>query len=452
MTVLGIMEGYIERLQEMIRESESHLIIRTAAPQGLCGIEELRENLNALPEVVETAPFLEALAMYRSGKFNPCFLRGLDPDAESRVTSLPKFLIRPQELETILAAGEGLEDLREFKNATSTQALAILDTPERTPVNSEESVELFSREFRKTIFNRYNPNIGSSFSKHNYSAIVVGLQFLTSRNLELGQIVHLLTIKPGSQEVIEGKFIVTGAFKTGDFNVDSKVFLVHNNRMKTLLNAYGGPEGFDECYDGLRISLTDYNLADSPELIDKIHKTIRNSNLDKDSYINHHLRTWRDSKRYFLQAVEIEKWIMGFVVSLLNIFTSCIILLMLVLIVIEKTRDAGILMSLGARPRDILMIFMINGVTISIVGTVLGLIAGTIFLECINPVHDFISSLTGATLFDPEVYLMDKIPTSLEFTTVILSILPAIVFGLLASLVPAIWAARKNPIVAIHNE
>lgn len=449
MTVLGIMEGYIERLQEMIRESESHLIIRSASPQGLCGIEALEASLAEMPEVVETAPFIEALAMYRSGRFNPCFLRGLDPERESRVTRLPAYLLRAGELDAILDAGEEAREPGEFSRRTSARARELVDDPDRPPLEPAEVEAMFSRERRREVFDRHNPALAGQFSRYNYSAIVVGLQFLTSRNLELGQIVHVLTLKPGNQQVIEGKFVVTGAFKTGDFNVDSKVCLVHNNRMKTLLSAYGGPEGFDECHDGLRIALDDYRKAEAliPEIQRRLIDTLPDAQL-RDV----HVRTWKDAKKIFLQAVKIEKWIMGFVVSLLNIFTSCIILLMLVLIVIEKTRDAGILLSLGATGRDVLLIFLINGVTISTVGTVLGLVAGTVFLKCINPIHDWIHEVTGARLFDPEIYLMDRIPTSLQPVDVILSVLPAIAFGLLASLVPAVWASRKDPIVAIHHE
>jgi lipoprotein-releasing system permease protein len=150
--------------------------------------------------------------------------------------------------------------------------------------------------------------------------------------------------------------------------------------------------------------------------------------------------------------VKIEKWIMGFVVSLLDVFCSCVVLLMLVLIVLEKTRDCGVLLALGATPRGVFSIFLLTGLTITAVGTACGLVAGWLFLGAINSVHDGIYSLTGLRLWDPEVYLLDRIPTSVNPGIVVMSILPALLFGFGASLVPAIWAARKDPIQAIHHE
>ena len=143
---------------------------------------------------------------------------------------------------------------------------------------------------------------------------------------------------------------------------------------------------------------------------------------------------------------------MGFVISLLNVFTGCIILLMLVLLVIEKTRDAGILLSLGASPAGVFTIFLLNGLIITVVGTVAGLALGTLFMTNINALHDWIYSVTGSQLFDPEVYLMDEIPVQITPLNVLFSTLPALIFGFKASLVPAYWASRQDPIHAIHYE
>jgi lipoprotein-releasing system permease protein len=89
---------------------------------------------------------------------------------------------------------------------------------------------------------------------------------------------------------------------------------------------------------------------------------------------------------------------------------------------------------------------------LSAAGTVLGLILGYLFCAYINPIHDWVYVTTGLRLFPAEIYHMDRIPIAYHPVDVILSISPPILLGFLASLVPAIWASRRDPIKAIHYE
>jgi ABC-type lipoprotein release transport system permease subunit len=164
------------------------------------------------------------------------------------------------------------------------------------------------------------------------------------------------------------------------------------------------------------------------------------------------IQTWEEQKPILTQAVEREKWIVGFLIFLLDVFIGCVVLLMLVLMVIEKTRDIGILLALGAHPRGVVSIFLVDGLAIVAVGVVLGLVAGYFFVDNINALHDGIHALTGIRLFDPEIYHLDRIPMSVSATQVLASIFPPIIFGFLASLIPAVWASRQDPIKAIHYE
>jgi len=136
------------------------------------------------------------------------------------------------------------------------------------------------------------------------------------------------------------------------------------------------------------------------------------------------VKTWEEQRRIFIQAVDQEKWIVGFLVFLLDVFIGFVVLLMLVLLVIEKTRDIGILLALGAKPRGIVWIFLSQGLLVVGLGAILGLAGGYIFIRNINHLHDSIFALTGLRLFDPEIYQMDRIPTTVSASEVILSISP----------------------------
>lgn len=449
LTVLSIMGGYITRLQEMIREQEADLVVRSYEPRGLAARDEFEEAISNVEGVRSTAPFLRSFGMYRSGRFNPCFMRGMDPARELEVTKLGRFIFRPEELDGILESTEDLDSAEAFQRAIEDRSRAVVASPERIPLSSDEAVRMFSIDWREKIFDRENPEFRGEFLDRGApGGILVGIHFFANRNLQLGEIVKVLTINPKTNEPVDGQFLVVGAFKTGDYDMDSRSFLVHFDRLSSYLQVFDEKVN-DDRFDGLRVSLED------PDELDEVRERIEMALMQLPRHTGAHLanvESWKDTRQNFIQAVRIEKWTMGFVVSLLNIFTSAIILLMLVLIVIEKTRDAGILLAVGAQPSGVFSIFLLTGVCITVLGTILGVIAGAAFVNSINVFHDLIYSWTGHRLFDPEVYLMDRIPVQTTPQDILFSIIPAIVFSLGASLVPALWAARKDPIHAIHYE
>jgi lipoprotein-releasing system permease protein len=449
LTVLSIMGGYITRLQEMIREQEADLVIRGTEPRSLSGLDEFEKAVSEVPGVRASAPYVRTFGMYRSGRFNPCFMRGMDPAKELEVTQLGRFIFRPDELDSILEDTENIDTAEAFQSQIEDRSRQVLSRPERVPLDSEDAVQMFSLDWREELFDRENPEFrGEFFSRDAPGGILVGIHFFANRNLQLGEVVKVLTINPKTNEPIHGKFLVVGAFKTGDYDMDSRSFLVHFNRLSSFLQVFDA-ELNDDRFDGIRLSL------DDPASLEETKKRVELALEKLPPWTGApfaHVESWRDTRQNFIQAVRIEKWTMGFVVSLLNIFTSGIILLMLVLIVIEKTRDAGILLAVGARPTGVFSIFLLTGVFITILGTVLGIAAGAAFVNSINVVHDLIYQWTGHRLFDPEVYLMDRIPVRTTPEDIFFSIVPAIVFSLGASLVPALWAARKDPIHAIHYE
>ena len=162
--------------------------------------------------------------------------------------------------------------------------------------------------------------------------------------------------------------------------------------------------------------------------------------------------TWQAQRQNLLRAVHIEKFIVFFLLLVVQSFSGFMILLMLTLIVIEKTRDMGVLLALGATHGGITRVFLINGLVLTIAGTALGLGLGYLFCTNINPIHDWVYSTMGIRLFDPKVYNMDRVPITIRPQDVLLSVAAPLGFGFLASLFPALWAARRDPIKAIQHE
>ena len=164
------------------------------------------------------------------------------------------------------------------------------------------------------------------------------------------------------------------------------------------------------------------------------------------------VRTWEDQRRNLLRAVDIEKRIISVMMMLIVLFAGIMIFLILTLMVIEKTRDLGVLRSLGATRGGVISLFLRQGMSLTILGIVLGAIAGVILIQNINPLHDAIYRATGLRLFPPDVYYLAKIPTKMRVTDWGVVLIPAVMFGFLGSLIPALWAARQDPIKALHHD
>jgi lipoprotein-releasing system permease protein len=122
------------------------------------------------------------------------------------------------------------------------------------------------------------------------------------------------------------------------------------------------------------------------------------------------------------------------------------------MIVVEKTRDIGILKSLGASSRGIQGIFLGYGLSLGIVGSGVGLLIGLVFVAYINEIADALAWVTGQPVFDPTIYYFQDIPTIVETHTVAWIVTGAMLIAVLASILPARRAARLHPVEALRYE
>ena len=164
------------------------------------------------------------------------------------------------------------------------------------------------------------------------------------------------------------------------------------------------------------------------------------------------IRTWQDSQRPLLSAIQMELTILNILLFMIIAVAGFGILATFFMIVVEKTRDIGILKALGAPSRGVMSIFLGYGMSLGAVGTGVGIAIGLLFVAYINDIAELVGWLTGQEVFDPEFYYFSEIPTMVSPTMVALVGLGAILIAVLASVLPALRAARLHPVEALRYE
>src|SRR5690242_20619097 len=163
-------------------------------------------------------------------------------------------------------------------------------------------------------------------------------------------------------------------------------------------------------------------------------------------------RSWRQRNATFFNALEVERNVMFLILTLIILVAALNIVSGLIMLVKDKSGDIAILRTMGATKGAVMRVFLISGASIGVIGTIVGFIIGVVFCANIEGIRQFLSSLTGTTLFNPEIYFLSRMPAEMDAGEVIAVVLMALGLTFLATLYPSWRAARLDPVEALRYE
>ncbi len=266
--------------------------------------------------------------------------------------------------------------------------------------------------------------------------IVLGEELARSLNIWLNDKITLIvpqaSVTPVGLLPRMKRFTVQGIFSVGMHEYDSGLVLLHIEDMAKLLRMP------TESVHGLNIKLDDMFLAKP-----------FNRQLQEEGYYSY---DWTYRHKNFFEAIKMEKTVMFVILTLIVAVAAFNIVSTLIMVVTDKQADIAILRTLGATPRTIMGIFMVQGTLIGVFGTLLGLFGGISLAMNIETVIPALEQLFGVQFLSPDIYYISELPSDLRWRDVYKISILSLIISLIATIYPAWRGSRIQPAEALRYE
>lgn len=418
LTTVAIMSGFLDELHRTIQGTTGDIILSPrptqlsrevlSPPAGFADIQRVTESLAGIESM---SPHLLRPALLRVGEPGQAarldersFISviGVDPVLEKRTTRFLEYATRVRD------AAERIDDpARPF-------ALDATRLPAELQANASLPVAL------------------------------VGIGMFRHFRMHKGQVIRLATMPGtpihGEDEAIAPhttRWVVGGAVLSGHFEYDARMIYVDLQTARQFA---------ESITDTSEICVRTSPGTDIPALCKTLDQTFRQARL------NVLVQDWEARHIVDLAPIRNQRTILT-VLLLFFVAVACFnIFATLTILVGDKTRDIGLLNAMGASGRGIVAIFTRCGMVIASAGSVLGVITATLLIGNINGINDLIGDITGVRIFRGSIYKFDEIPTDIQPWFVAAVVAATIAFAVMCAFVPALRAARMDPVRALRYE
>ncbi|OYP37508.1 ABC transporter permease [Rhodopirellula sp. MGV] len=496
--VNAVMSGFSVEMHERLHGLASDIMIECHATGGMPDPEGHLREIERIcgPAIVGSSVSVSVPAMlgidFRGQQIGRHVnLIGLDPETYNRVSDFGKYLLHPEnktsasfdlrdsgyapDREGLEKAGwehrrERVEQDRQIE-AMLAEERRMMEELKRQKMTPEE----IAAEQAASSAAAAGPSFGPSLAipgmpqtseeslvasidpmKEQFDGIILGISTCSVRTRDAeGEVFDHYYAQPGDDvrmifpsasedtKVLNQKFTVVDLYESGMSEYDSTFAFVRLDRLQDL-------RGMINPESGVRsVTTIQLKVAEGVDL-NLVRDALRRR-FPAEVY-PYNIQTWRDLQGPLLSAVRLETTILNILLFLIIAVAGFGILATFFMIVVEKTRDIGTLKALGASGHGVSSIFLSYGLLLGFVGSGAGLVGGLLFVDNINGIAGIVERITGQEVFDPTVYYFSEIPTIIEPLTLVWVMIGAMTIAVLASVLPAIRAARMHPVRALRFE
>jgi lipoprotein-releasing system permease protein len=405
---LAINNGFRQDLQDRLLGSTSHINLLRVQSDGIKDWRSLIDRLSKEPHIVAAAPAIyEQVLISRGPRARGGVLKGMIPSEERKVSDLLKTVT--------IGSAEPL--------GSGTMSVTIKDLPNRTDSDAGEGARA-TQQASPTDLQDLENRIAAM------PPIILGKDMADELAATVGSVVLVTSpqgeLTPFGMVPKYDRFRVVGIFNSGFYDYDSSWAFIRLSDAQQLF-------GLGDLVSVLEFKVDDIYQAEqiSRQLEQAAGKGFMATN-------------WMEQNKALFRALRLERLVTFITIGLIVFVAALNILISLTMMVMEKTRDIAVLISMGTRKSQVRRIFIAQGVLIGVVGTAIGLVLGYALSWAGGHYH--LLSLA------PEVYSIDYVPFAPRAMDGVLVALVAIGISLIATIYPSWSAARILPAEALRYE
>ncbi len=433
--VISVMGGFLELMRDAARRGTGDITIE-AGWTGFPHYEALARELELLPEVEAATPVMVGAGMVKLG---------------DRVQVAPVVLgIDPQDMNAVLPFRETL-----YWNDENLPARNVRDRSMRWQLPWESDTSRRERQPDGAIM----PGIEVFPKQRDDGGAYASWQALVGAPMQLT--IVPVTQKGGILEPSTRELIVVNEVKSGLYDIDKSHIFVPFDVLQDMMGM-----GADEVVNpetgeptGERVEPRTSRilvrvkegvaLEDAHRVVSEYCTLFVAGRTDMPGVYTY---TWEDQHANLLNAVQNEKALITVLFVIISIVAVVMVATIFYMIVLEKTRDIGVLRAIGASRLGIANIFLGYGLTIGVIGAALGVALGVTFVYNLNELQAVLDAWFGWRMWNPQTYYFDEIPEQVDYAEAAFIACGAVVSSLAGALIPAALAARLDPVESLRYE